>query len=112
MGFSVWVSWLKKKIVTRKETKTETVPIIPEAVFPKVYPKKTLIKNPKKGANTKTKAKLVSISIYPFKFFKLSILIEPKFLKIETKIANPTATSAAATAIEKNTKTCPCASWW
>ena len=38
--------------------------------------------------------------------------IEPKFLNIETNIAKPTATSAAATAIEKNTKTCPCASWW
>jgi hypothetical protein len=30
--------------------------------------------------------------------------IEPKFLNIETRMANPTATSAAATAIEKKTK--------
>ena len=93
-----------------KETATESVPIIPETVFPKRFPKKTLIKNPKKGASTKTKAILVFISIYPFKFFKLLMSIEPKFLNMETRIANPTATSAAATAIEKNTKTCPCAS--
>ena len=93
-----------------KETTTASVPIHPETVFPRLFPKKTLIKNPKKGESNKTKAKLVSIAVYPFKFFKLSIVIEPRFLKIETNIANPTATSAAATAIEKNTKTCPCAS--
>ena len=79
-------------------------------IFLDFFPKKILIKNPNKGARTKTKAILVFISIYPFKFFKLSIVIEPRFLNIETRIANPTATSAAATAIEKNTKTCPCAS--
>ena len=100
----------KKYAVAINETTTDRVPIIPEIDFPRLLPKKILIKNPKKGARTKTKAILVFISIYPFKFFKLSIVIEPKFLEIETKIANPTATSAAATAIEKKTKTCPSAS--
>ncbi|MND98596.1 hypothetical protein D3C80_909560 [compost metagenome] len=102
---------MKKERVAINETTTESVPIRPETDLPKLFPKKTLIKNPKKGARTKTKAILVFISIYPFKFFKLSIVIIPVFLNIETKIAKPTATSAAATAIEKNTKTCPCASW-
>jgi hypothetical protein len=46
----------------------------------RLLPKKTLIKILKR-ARTKTKAILVFISIYPFKFFKLSIVIEPKFLK-------------------------------
>ena len=96
--------------MTAKETATVRVPINPDIVFPKLFPNKILNKNPNKGANNKTKARFVFNRVYPFKFFKLSIVIEPKFLKIETKIANPTATSAAATAIEKKTKTCPSAS--
>ena len=84
---------------------TESVPTIPTMVFPAFLPKKTLNRNPKKGENNKTKTKRVSIENYPFKFFKFPTSIVPKFLNIETKIANPTATSAAATAIEKNTKT-------
>ena len=92
------------------EVATVNVPKIPEADLPMLFPKKTLNKNPIKGANNKSKVKLVSIEIYPFKFFNLLMSIEPKFLKIETRMANPTATSAAATAIEKNTKICPCAS--
>ena len=85
--------------------KTDSVPTIPETVFPDFFPKKILNKNPKKGVNNNTKATFFSISNYPFKFFKLSISIEFKFLNIDTNIASPTATSAAATAIEKNTKT-------
>ena len=100
----------KKYAVAKNEIRTDKVPIAPTIVFPAFFPKKTLNKNPQNGANNNTKAKFFSISIYPFKFFKLSISIEPKFLNIDTNIANPTATSAAATAIEKNTKTCPCAS--
>ena len=100
----------KKYNVILNETATAAVPITPDNVFPKLFPKKTLIKNPKKGANNKSKAKFVFIIVYPFKFFKLSIVMDPKFLNIETRIANPTATSAAATAIEKKTKTCPSAS--
>jgi hypothetical protein len=46
-----------------KETTTESVPIVPESVFPIFFPKKTLIKNPIKGDNSKTKAKLVSIKL-------------------------------------------------
>ena len=102
---------MKNTKVATNETTTASVPMVPDTVFPNAFPKKTLIKNPIKGAKTNTKAKVVSIECYPFNFFKLSISIDPKFLKIETKIANPTATSAAATAIEKNTNTCPCASW-
>jgi hypothetical protein len=101
---------MKKYTEAANETATVSVPIIPEADFPTALPKKTLNKNPIKGANNNSKVKLVSIEIYPFKFFKLLISIEPKFLNIETRMANPTATSAAATAIEKNTKICPCAS--
>jgi hypothetical protein len=77
--------------------------MIPEADFP-MLPKKTLNRNPIKGANNKSKAKFVFIIVYPFKFFKLLMSIEPKFLNIETRMANPTATSAAATAIEKRQK--------
>lgn len=93
-----------------KDTATKSVPMIPETVFPRLFPKKMLIKNPAKGARTNSKAIVVFISIYPFKFFRVSILIEPEFLNIDTRMAKPTATSAAATAIEKNTNTCPCAS--
>ena len=100
----------KKYKVTTNEIATESVPTIPTMLFPAFFPKKTLNKNPKKGANSKTKTKRVSIEDYPFKFFKLPTSIVPKFLKIDTKIAKPTATSAAATAIEKNTKICPCES--
>ena len=98
--------WLvrKKYKVTAKEIATESVPTIPTMLFPAFLPRKTLNKNPKKGANSKTKTKFVSIDYYPFKFFNFPTSIVCIFLKIETKIANPTATSAAATAIEKNTK--------
>ena len=84
--------------------------MIPDSDFPKFFPKKTFSKKPSKGVNSKTKAKLVSIENYPFKFFKLATSIVPEFLNIDTRIANPTATSAAATAIEKKTNTYPCAS--
>ena len=90
-----------------KETATAIVPIAPEILFPTFFPKKTLNKNPTNGANNKSKTKLFSIRDYPFKFFKFEISTEPIFRKIETKIAKPTATSAAATAIEKNTNTSP-----
>ena len=86
---------------------TVSVPIAPESDFPKFFPKKTFNKNPNKGVTSKTNARLVSIEIYPFKFFKLATSIVPEFLNIDTNIAKPTATSAAATAIEKNTNTCP-----
>ena len=43
--FPVEVIWLKRTSVTIKETATAAVPIIPETVFPKLFPKKTLIKN-------------------------------------------------------------------
>ena len=93
-----------------KETTIESVPMVPDIPFPTFFPKKTLNKNPTNGVNNNSKTKFCSILDYPFKFFKLAISIEPKFLKTETRIAKPTATSAAATAIEKNTKTCPCES--
>jgi hypothetical protein len=52
-----------------KRNQTESVPIIPESDFPRLLPKKTLIKNPKKGARTKTKA-----IWYSFPFILLSFL--------------------------------------
>ena len=45
------------------------------------------MRNPSKGVKSKTKAKLVSIENYPFKFFKLATSIVPEFLNIDTKIA-------------------------
>ncbi len=107
-----WPALANKYKVTAKEMTTESVPTIPTMLFPAFLPRKTLNKNPKKGANSKTKTKFVSIEYYPFKFFNFPTSIVLMFLKIDTKIANPTATSAAATAIEKNTNICPCASWW
>ena len=104
------LAFANKYKVTEKEIATESVPTIPTMLLPAFLPRKTLNKNPKKGANSKTKTKLVSIEDYPFKFFKFPTSIVPMFRNTETKIANPTATSAAATAIEKNTKICPCAS--
>ena len=92
------------------ETKTVSVPIAPEIPLLTFFPKKTLKRNPANGDKSSSKAKFVSIPDYPFKFFKLAISIEPIFLNTETRMASPTATSAAATAIEKNTKTCPSAS--
>ena len=97
-------------MLATNETTTVSVPIIPETVFPAFFPKKTLNRNPTNGVNNNSKTKFFSIRDYPFRFFKLAISIDPRFLNIETKIASPTATSAAATAIEKNTKTCPSAS--
>ncbi len=97
-------------MLTAKETTTAIVPMVPETFLLIFFPKKILNKNPTNGVNNKSKTKLFSIRDYPFKFFKLAISIDPKFLKIDTKIAKPTATSAAATAIEKNTNTCPSAS--
>ena len=101
---------MKKTTERAKDKATVKVPMTPEAVFPILFPKNILNRNPIKGANNKSKAKFVFIIYYPFKFFKLLISIEPKFLNIDTSIARPTATSAAATAIEKKTNTCPCAS--
>ena len=72
--------------------------------------KATLNKNPTNGVNNKSKTKLLSIRDYPFKFFKFEISTDPIFRKTETSNANPTATSAAATVIEKNTNTSPLAS--
>ena len=89
------------------ETTTAAVPMNPETDLETDFPKKTLNKNPKNGVNNKSKIKLFSILGYPFKFFNFEISIEPIFLNTATNIANPTATSAAATAIEKNTKTWP-----
>ena len=90
-----------------KETTTAPVPMKPETDLETDFPKKTLNRNPKNGVNNISKIKLFSILGYPFKFFNFEISIEPIFLNTATKIANPTATSAAATAIEKKTKTCP-----
>ena len=101
---------MKKYTLTTKETATAIVPMAPEMVFPAFFPKKTLNKNPTNGANNKSKTKLFSIRDYPFKFFKFEMSTEPIFRNTDTNNANPTATSAAATAIEKNTKTCPLAS--
>ena len=97
-------------MLNKNETTTVNVPIAPEIPLLTFFPKKILKRNPTNGDNSNNKAKFVSIFNYPFKFFKLSISIEPRFLKTETNMAKPTATSAAATAIEKNTKTCPSAS--
>ncbi len=97
-------------MLNRKETKTVIVPMAPEIPLLTFFPKKTLKRNPAKGDKSNTKANVLSILDYPFKFFKLAISIDPIFLYTETKIAKPTATSAAATAIEKNTKICPSAS--
>ncbi len=110
MGSLVVFTCRKKITVAIKEATTAKVPKTPEPVLPNCFPKNTLDKNPTNGANNKSKTKLVSIRAYPFKFFKLSISTDPWFRKMETRIASPTATSAAATAIEKNTKTCPDAS--
>jgi hypothetical protein len=60
--------------------------MIPEADFPMLFPKKTLNRNPIK-ANNKSKAKFVFIIVYPLSF-KLLMSIEPKFLNIETRMAN------------------------
>ena len=97
-------------MLKRNETKTVKVPIAPEIPLLTFFPKKTLKRNPTNGDKSNSKAKFVSIPDYPFKFFKFAISIEPIFLNTDTKIAKPTATSAAATAIEKNTNTCPSAS--
>ena len=105
--FPFWFNWAKKQIDNKNETTTVNVPIVPEIVLLTFFPKKILKRNPTNGDKSNTKAKFFSIPDYPFKFFKLSISMEPKFRKTETRIANPTATSAAATAIEKNTNTCP-----
>ena len=99
-------------MLSTNETKTVIVPIAPEIPLLTFFPKKTLKRNPANGDKSSSIAKLLSIPDYPFKFFKLAMSIEPMFRKTETRIASPTATSAAATAIEKNTKTCPSASWW
>src|SRR5574343_262668 len=99
-------------MLNKNETTTVSVPIAPDTLRLTLLPKKILKKNTTNGDKSNTKAKFVSISDYPFKFFKLSISIDPKLRNTETKMANPTATSAAATAIEKNTNTCPSASWW
>jgi hypothetical protein len=63
MAWCVSFTFRKKKIETAKETTTVKVPIVPESVFPIFFPKKTLNKNPIKGDNSKTKAKLVSIKL-------------------------------------------------
>ena len=59
---------------------TAKVPIVPESDLPTFFPKKTLNKNPKNGVNNNTKTKFFSIRDYPFKFFKLAISIDPRFL--------------------------------
>ena len=101
----------KNKIsVATNETETASVPTAPDIVFPAAFPKNMLKRNPASGASNKVNSKLVSIARYPFKFFNLSTSIECRFRYIDTNIASPTATSAAATAIEKKTKTCPSAS--
>ena len=96
--------------VTAKEIATATEPKVPDTFPLNFFPMKMLSKNPAKGASSNSKAKFVSIRRYPFSFFKLSISIFLMFRYTATSIASPTATSAAATAIEKNTNTCPAAS--
>jgi len=50
------------------------------------------------------------LTVYHLRIFISSIFTVSLFLKIAMIIANPTAASAAATAITKNTKSCPVAS--
>ena len=90
---------------TIKEITTLSVPIVPDTVLERFFPKNTLKINPNNGANKSSKTKFFSIKVYPFKFFNLAISIAPILLYTDTKIAKPTATSAAATAMLKNTKT-------
>src|SRR5690554_7081129 len=49
---------------------------------------------------------------YHLSLFNESILTDPVFLYIITRTARPTVISAAATAITKNTNTCPDGSPW
>jgi hypothetical protein len=53
----------KKYKLMAKGITTDSVPILPERVLLILFPKNTLIKNPTKGVNTKTKAKLMSIKL-------------------------------------------------
>ena len=63
------ISFLLTNCASKKEIKTESVPSKPTKPLPAFLPKKILARKPKNGANTNTKAKFFSISIYPFKFF-------------------------------------------
>jgi len=97
-------------MLNKNETTTVNVPMAPDTFRLTFFPKKILKRNPTNGDKSNSKAKFVSIPDYPFKFFKFAMSIDPIFLNTDTKMANPTATSAAATAIEKKTNTWPSAS--
>src|SRR5690606_13065981 len=91
-----------------KDAATVSVAIAPDNLL-------LMLRPPRNNSKKPTKGKMMVMSIdssiyYPFKFLSLSISMLPIFLYIDTKIASPIATSAAATAILKNTKTCPLAS--
>ena len=64
-------------VVIMKETITANVPKYPEPFLPSCFPKNIFDRNPTNGANNKSKTNPVSIRGYPFKFFKLSISIDP-----------------------------------
>jgi hypothetical protein len=92
----------KKVSVTPNETATIRVPRT-QSCFSNTFSKKILNKNPKKGANNKSKAKFVFIIVYPLSFLFINVN-EPKFLKIETRIANPSY-FGSGNSHRKNTKT-------
>ena len=91
--------------------KTKELNTAPEAstaaiVLEKFFPNKPKTKKPTNGKTGINIAKLF-IRNYHFKRLRICMSVELVFLYTIINIARPTATSAAATAIIKNTNTCP-----
>ena len=58
------------------------------------------------GMNLKSDSMCIQKAFYHLSLLRTSVSLVPAFLYIIMSMANPTATSAAATAIMKNTNTC------
>src|ERR1035437_8396714 len=101
IDFSVWP--INSKNIPReiaKAANTEPQPIIPTKFFVNCFPYKPIITKPingRRGTN-QTKFIIYLILFYHFNLFKILMSVDFVLRYTIIKIANPTATSAAATA--------------
>lgn len=100
----------KMPTLIAKEMKITPLPISAIRLLDNVFLPNPLITKPSRGINGTSQTKFIILLIfysYHLRRFNTLISIDWVFLYTITIILKPTATSAAAKAIMKNTNTCP-----
>ena len=123
MVCSFWTLPFNSKNIPRaiaKAPNTAPLPIVPTIPFDNFFPNNPMIINPISGRSGTNQTNfiilyllfflyLIKQTVVNYHFNLFNVLISDDFVFRYTiiRIASPTATSAAATAIIKNTNTCP-----